>query len=90
MVTSVPTLAGKKRRPTADRQVIRASHKSNLNEPNLTECSPPHRNVIHASDTNVSAENEINLWFKPEELVTWSRLSDLWIYKDYLQRMDNN
>ena len=51
---------------------------------------PPHRNVIHASDTNVSAENEINLWFKPEELVTWSRLSDLWIYKDYLQRMDNN
>jgi len=48
------------------------------------------RNVIHASDTNVSAEYEISLWFKDEELVTWSRISDLWIYKDYLQRLDNN
>ena len=28
-------------------------------------------NVIHASDSNESAEREIALWFKPEELIDW-------------------
>jgi len=48
------------------------------------------RNVMHASDTNISAKYEIELWFDESELISWSRISDLWVYKDYLQRMDNN
>lgn len=48
------------------------------------------RNVIHASDTNVSANYEVSLWFDESELVSWTRISDLWIYKDYLQRLDKN
>ncbi len=28
-------------------------------------------NVIHASDSDESAEREINLWFKPEEIIDW-------------------
>ncbi len=37
------------------------------------------RNLTHASDGPETAEFEINLWFKPEELVSWSRSSDEWI-----------
>ena len=28
-------------------------------------------NVIHASDSDASAEREINLFFKPEEIIDW-------------------
>ena len=30
------------------------------------------RNIIHGSDSVESAEKEIALWFKPEELVNWA------------------
>lgn len=33
-------------------------------------CHTPH-NIIHASDSKESAEREINLFFKPEELCVW-------------------
>ncbi len=38
-------------------------------------------NMIHASGTIEEAEEEINLWFKPEELVTYKRVhEDLYNY----------
>lgn len=37
------------------------------------------RNLIHASDAPETAQNEIALWFKPEELVTYTREVDRWV-----------
>lgn len=37
------------------------------------------RNLIHASDALETAASEIALWFKPEELVTYTREIDKWI-----------
>lgn len=37
------------------------------------------RNLIHASDAPETAESEIALWFKPEELVSYTRELDKWI-----------
>lgn len=39
------------------------------------------RNITHASDKEESAEREISLWFKPEELVSWQRDIDRWIFE---------
>lgn len=39
------------------------------------------RNVIHGSDSTESAQREISLFFKPEELVEWTRTTDSWIYE---------
>ncbi len=38
------------------------------------------RNLTHASDGSESAPREIALWFKPEELLEWSRDTDRWIF----------
>jgi nucleoside-diphosphate kinase len=38
-------------------------------------------NICHASDSSENAEAEIALWFKPEELVEWKRMSEDWIYE---------
>lgn len=40
------------------------------------------RNLTHASDSVLTAETEINLWFKPEELITWKRSTDDWVFSD--------
>lgn len=38
------------------------------------------RNVCHGSDTEPgSAEKEIALWFKDEELINWTSAQDAWI-----------
>jgi nucleoside-diphosphate kinase len=37
------------------------------------------RNLTHASDSPENGALEIDLWFKPEELVDWKRDSDPWI-----------
>jgi nucleoside-diphosphate kinase len=37
------------------------------------------RNLIHASDAVETAANEITLWFRPEELVEYTRETDKWI-----------
>jgi len=37
------------------------------------------RNVIHGSDSPASAEREVNLYFKPEELVEYSKDADRWL-----------
>jgi nucleoside-diphosphate kinase len=38
------------------------------------------RNITHASDSLASGEQEISLWFKPDELVEWGRDIDRWIF----------
>ncbi|XP_074264989.1 nucleoside diphosphate kinase 4, chloroplastic-like [Silene latifolia] len=40
------------------------------------------RNIIHGSDGPETAKDEINLWFKPEELVTYTSNTEKWIYGD--------
>ena len=37
------------------------------------------RNLTHASDAPETADFEINLWFKPEEISSWDRCTDPWI-----------
>ncbi len=39
------------------------------------------RNLTHASDSVENAIAEITLWFKPEELVSWGRDTDRWIFE---------
>ncbi len=39
------------------------------------------RNLTHASDSPENGELEVALWFKPEELVTWERAADRWIFE---------
>ena len=39
------------------------------------------RNVIHGSDSVETAQREIALWFKSEELVDWSINDVKWIYE---------
>ncbi|WP_102345773.1 nucleoside-diphosphate kinase [Bacillus sp. Marseille-P3661] len=38
------------------------------------------KNVIHGSDSPESAEREINLWFKKEELSEYKKPVDEWVY----------
>ncbi|HAF61585.1 MAG TPA: nucleoside-diphosphate kinase [Anaerolineaceae bacterium] len=38
------------------------------------------RNLIHASDSHETAEREIALWFKPEEICEWSDQHHKWIF----------
>ncbi|THE15085.1 nucleoside-diphosphate kinase [Bacillus timonensis] len=38
------------------------------------------KNVIHGSDSTASAEREISLFFKEEELVDYDKLINNWIY----------
>lgn len=37
------------------------------------------RNLIHGSDAIETAQNEIALWFKEEELVTWEVCTQAWL-----------
>ena len=39
------------------------------------------RNLTHASDTVENGEKEVALWFRPDELVNWSRDTDRWIFE---------
>ena len=40
------------------------------------------RNLTHASDTIENGEKEVGLWFSPDELVTWDRAIDQWVFED--------
>ena len=44
-------------------------------------CIDVGRNVIHGSDAVESANAEIALWFKPEELTSWEDHSAAWVYE---------
>ncbi len=39
------------------------------------------RNLAHASDSVENGEKEVNLWFKPEELINWDRAIDPWVFE---------
>jgi len=39
------------------------------------------RNIIHGSDAPETAEYEIGLWFKPEELVNWTPTIMPWVHE---------
>jgi len=39
------------------------------------------RNLIHGSDAIETAQKEISLWFKDEELVSWSPAIASWLYE---------
>ncbi len=39
------------------------------------------RNIIHGSDAVETAQSEIALWFKDEELVSWDPTMTAWIYE---------
>ncbi len=40
------------------------------------------RNLTHASDSPENGEAEIALWFRPDELVSWGRPLDPWIFEN--------
>lgn len=40
------------------------------------------RNLTHASDSVENAKSEIEFWFAPEEIVSWQRQTDKWIFED--------
>ena len=45
-------------------------------------CSDMGRNVVHRSDSPVSAKREIDLFFKPEELISnWHKALDKWVFE---------
>ncbi|NP_001349193.1 nucleoside diphosphate kinase A isoform a [Danio rerio] len=44
-------------------------------------CIEVGRNIIHGSDSVDSANTEISLWFKPEELVSFKSCAQQWIYE---------
>lgn len=39
-------------------------------------------NLVHGSDSPASAAREIGIFFKPEELIEWSRQGDPWFFND--------
>jgi nucleoside-diphosphate kinase len=39
------------------------------------------RNLVHGSDSPENGEKEIALWFQPNELITWQRNNDSWIFE---------
>lgn len=39
------------------------------------------RNITHASDTPENGEKELALWFKKEEILSWSREVDKWVFE---------
>jgi nucleoside-diphosphate kinase len=40
------------------------------------------RNLTHASDTIENGVKEISLWFTTDELITWDRAIDQWVFED--------
>ncbi len=39
------------------------------------------RNLTHASDEPANADKEVALWFRADELVSWKRDDDRWIFE---------
>ncbi|KAJ1089535.1 hypothetical protein NDU88_002686 [Pleurodeles waltl] len=42
-------------------------------------CVQVGRNICHGSDSVESAKKDINLWFKPEELISYTSCANEWI-----------
>merc|ERR1719200_99457 len=47
------------------------------------------RNICHGSDSVESANHEIKLWFKDEELTKYDPVSSNWIYEDFAPTVEN-
>merc|ERR1712151_830592 len=47
-------------------------------------CIDVGRNICHGSDSVESANHEIGLWFKEEELNSWAHHSASWVYENVL------
>ncbi|KAK9094060.1 hypothetical protein Scep_025529 [Stephania cephalantha] len=45
-----------------------------------TDMAFARRNIIHGSDGPETAKDEINLWFEPEELVSYTSNAEKWVY----------
>lgn len=43
-------------------------------------CSGKGRNLVHASDSIDSADREIAIWFRKDELIQYSKSIDQWVY----------
>ena len=54
----------------ADPSTIRGSHGIDVG-----------RNIIHGSDSVESAQREISLWFTSDELTSYGRVIDTWVYE---------
>jgi len=39
------------------------------------------RNLVHASDSPETAQSEIALWFRSEEICPWERDTDRWVFE---------
>ncbi len=39
------------------------------------------RNLVHGSDSVENGQTEIALWFRPDELTSWERQTDPWIFE---------
>lgn len=69
-VEAVRTMVGKTNPQEAAPGTIRSDHGQTTG-----------RNLIHASDSPASAEREINIFFRPEELVNYTRIDEIWLYE---------
>ena len=70
VVASARKLIGATNPLTAEPGTIRGDYGANIG-----------RNIIHGSDAIETAQTEIALWFKSEELVEWERSVTSWIYE---------
>ena len=52
-------------------------------------CIQVGRNICHGSDAVESAQKEIALWFKPEELTKYDPVASEWIYEDFVPTVEN-
>ena len=39
------------------------------------------RNIVHGSDSVTSAQKEIGLWFREEEISSWDSNDHIWLYE---------
>ncbi|MEI6330142.1 MAG: nucleoside-diphosphate kinase [Pseudanabaena sp. ELA645] len=70
VVASARKIIGATNPLTAEPGTIRGDYGANIG-----------RNLIHGSDAIETAQTEIALWFKSEELVEWERSVTSWIYE---------
>jgi nucleoside-diphosphate kinase len=85
-ITSAPVMAMVWEGPNAV-----AAVRQTMGETNPTKAAPGSvrhdfgleigRNLTHASDSVENGKKEIELWFKPEELVSWERAIDEWVFE---------
>jgi nucleoside-diphosphate kinase len=70
VVTSARKIIGATNPLTAEPGTIRGDFGANIG-----------RNIIHGSDAIETAQSEIALWFKEDELVNWQPAAMSWIYE---------